>query len=139
MEGQPASFSFSQYSFDNIRFSVDSIIPGKPFKVGFNPSCVFSKAKSSANLELEVAISSEGAKLPFCEVSCKASFIFNEVYSIDEIPQYFYANSLAIIYPYIRAMISLISVQANIGVPIVLPVLNLSSLSDKLKQETREE
>lgn len=65
-------------------------------------------------------------------IECKAMFKF----SGEEIPEYFYANSIAIIFPYLRAFISTVSLQANITPPIMLPTLNLSSLKDELKNAT---
>lgn len=53
----------------------------------------------------------------------------------NEIPNYFYANSLAIIFPYIRAFVSTITLQSNMH-PIVLPTVNLMGLSEKLKRNT---
>lgn len=53
----------------------------------------------------------------------------------NEIPDYFYANSLAIIFPYIRAFVSTITLQSNMH-PIVLPTVNLMGLSEKLKRNT---
>lgn len=65
-------------------------------------------------------------------IVCKATFKL----STKNIPEYFYANSIAIIFPYLRAFISTVSLQANITPPIVLPTLNLSSLKDKLRDAT---
>lgn len=139
MEGKSASFSFNGYNFDEIRFSANMIDRNKPVNINFEPSCIFSKDKSEGNLNLKVAVSSDGKVSPFCMVSCNAAFVFNDVSSIEDIPDYFYTNSIAIVYPYIRAMVSLMSVQANVGQPIVLPVLNLTPLKETLKQNTREE
>lgn len=139
MEGKTASFSFSSYNFDEICFSANMIDKSKPININFEPSCVFLKDKSAGYLSLKVAVSSEGKVSPFCMVSCNAAFVFNDVGSIEDIPDYFYTNSIAIVYPYVRAMVSLMSVQANVGQPIVLPVLNLTPLKETLKQNTREE
>ncbi len=139
MEGKSASFSFNTYNFDEIHFSANMIDQSKPVNINFEPSCVFSKEKSAGYLCLKVAVLSEGKVSPFCMVSCNAVFVFNDVNSVEEIPDYFYTNSIAIVYPYVRAMVSLMSVQANVGQPIVLPVLNLTPLKETLKQNTREE
>lgn len=50
-------------------------------------------------------------------------------------PSYFYRNSIAIVFPYIRAFISTVTLQANIP-PIILPTMNLTSLEIPLKQNT---
>lgn len=60
----------------------------------------------------------------------------DEITSIDTIPEYFYANSIAIMFPYMRALISSLTIQANTR-PIVLPTMNLSSLGNDLQKNTK--
>ena len=59
-----------------------------------------------------------------------------QVSSVYEIPDYFYANSIAIIYPYLRAFVSTLTLQSN-AKPMVLPTMNLSSLEGDLRKNTR--
>lgn len=139
MEGCPASFSLKDYVFDEILFFVNRVDRNKRTNINFEPSCIFEKLKSNAKLIMKVTISSEGQDSPFCVVSCKANFLFDGVNSVSDIPQYFYTNSIAILYPYIRAMVSLVTVQSNIGRPVVLPLLNLTPLGEELKKLTKEE
>ena len=61
--------------------------------------------------------------------------MFNGSTSIEDIPEYFYPNSIAIIFPYIRAFVSTLSLQANVK-PIVLPTINLIGLTNELKENT---
>ena len=58
------------------------------------------------------------------------------VKSVDDIPNYFYANSIAIVYPYLRAFVSTLTLQSN-AKPMVLPTMNLSSLEGNLRKNTR--
>ena len=58
------------------------------------------------------------------------------VKSVDDIPNYFYANSIAIVYPYLRAFVSTLTLQSN-AKPMVLPTMNLSSLESDLRKNTR--
>ena len=53
----------------------------------------------------------------------------------NDIPGFFYPNSIAILFPYIRAFVSTLTLQANVT-PIVLPTLNLTNLQEKLKKNT---
>ena len=69
-------------------------------------------------------------------VSCVASFSFENVHELSDIPDYFYPNSIAILFPYIRAFVSTMSLQANIQ-PILLPTVNLIGLTDDLKNNTK--
>lgn len=72
------------------------------------------------------------------QVTCQAIFRFASDLDFDEIPEYFYQNSVAILFPYVRAFVSSLTLQANVT-PIVLETLNLSSLKEELKNNTTEE
>jgi len=58
------------------------------------------------------------------------------VTKVEEIPTYFYANSIAIVFPYLRAFVSTLTLQSN-AKPIVLPTMNLSSLEAELRRNTQ--
>lgn len=55
--------------------------------------------------------------------------------TIADIPEYFYPNSLAIVFPYVRAFVSTITLQANVQ-PVVLPTINLMGITEELKEQT---
>lgn len=54
---------------------------------------------------------------------------------LEEIPTFFYPNSLAILFPYVRAFVSTLSLQANVR-PVMLPTINLMGLTDRLRAQT---
>lgn len=60
---------------------------------------------------------------------------FENVNSFEEIPDFFYKNSIAILFPFVRAYVSIITIQANVP-SVMLPTLNLSSLESELKENT---
>ena len=64
-----------------------------------------------------------------------AIFSFENIITLAEIPNFFYLNSIAIVFPYIRAFISSLTLQANIN-PLILPVLNLTGLDKPLRENT---
>ena len=68
-------------------------------------------------------------------VNCIADYKFEDIHSLEDIPEYFYANSIAILFPYVRAFVSTVTLQANIR-PIVLPTYNVSPLQDMLIKNT---
>ena len=55
--------------------------------------------------------------------------------SLDEIPDFFYRNSIAIAYPYLRAFITNLTIQAG-QKPIIMPLLNLSELEKPFRENT---
>ena len=54
------------------------------------------------------------------------------------LPHYFAVNAPAILFPYIRAYISLLTSLSGVGT-VLLPTLNLSSLSKELLNNIKEE
>ena len=71
----------------------------------------------------------------FLKIVIEANFIFDDQALNDGIPSYFYPNSIAIIFPYIRSFVSALSTLANMK-PLILPLLNLNALQDVLLQNT---
>jgi preprotein translocase subunit SecB len=65
----------------------------------------------------------------------QTSFRFAGAISFEEIPNYFYKNAIAISYPYLRAFISTLTLQANVKL-MVLPLMNLSHLESELRANT---
>ena len=86
-------------------------------------------------LYFDVLVECKETNTDVIRVSCEATFTFGDSVSINDIPDYFYPNSLAIIFPYVRAFVSTITLQANIQ-PVVLPTINLMGLTESLKSQT---
>jgi preprotein translocase subunit SecB len=81
------------------------------------------------------AFNKDKIESPFVEVECVGIFKFADATTFDEIPDFFYRNSIAILFPFVRAYVSMITIQANVP-GIMLPTLNLVSLESILKQNT---
>ena len=64
-------------------------------------------------------------------------FGFTEPIELSEIPDFFYPNCMAIVFPYVRSFLSTLSLQANVP-PIILPIINFSDLQGVLKRNTKE-
>ena len=137
---EKVAFRFNNYYFTRakIEFPTQSE-RNLDLNVQFIPKGEFIKNDSIFNLYLTVIISSskDGVETNFVEVNCFSEFIFSEQINLCDIPGFFYPNSIAIIFPYIRAFISTLSLQANMN-PIILPTMNLTSLQEELKNNTTE-
>jgi preprotein translocase subunit SecB len=68
----------------------------------------------------------------------KATFSFDQDLELKDIPDYFYRNSLGIIYPYLRAFVSTITFQANLKPPMILPLFNLTELERSFRENVEE-
>lgn len=130
-----ASFSIEKYYFNQVHINLDNQSEDGLF-IDFRPSGVYSEKDKTYNLSIIFsAYSSKEDTKPFVEVKCVAIFKFSEIETFEEIPDFFYRNSIAILFPYIRAYISMVTNQANIT-QINLPTLNLTSLEKPLRDNT---
>jgi len=129
-----AAFSLNEYKFQkvNIDFSKKK---SNELNIEFIPQGIFHSKNSSFELIITFNAFNEDKNSPFVLIECISVFVFNKEIQFEDIPSYFYRNSIAIIFPYIRAFISTVTLQANIP-PIILPTMNLSSLEAPLRQNT---
>lgn len=138
MESTVAAFQLTDYYFSKVTLD-SALIINNDINISFDLSGVFSLSEdnkiSNYKLTFETLAKCKDSKSPFITVECIADFSFEGVSSLETIPDYFYQNSIAILFPYIRAYVSLVTNQANIK-PIILPTLNLTKLSAPLKENT---
>lgn len=131
---EKASFKLDNYHFT--KASLDFNVPEEAeLKISFSTRGIFHTKESRYELGFDVKVDCNETSKTIVNVSCIAMFSFTSEISIHEIPDYFYPNSLAIIFPYVRAFVSTISLQANIN-PIMLPTINLMGLTEELKSHT---
>ena len=132
---EKAAFKLDGYHFT--KASLDFNIPNDAeLNISFNPSGVFHSKEARYDLVFDVTVGCNETNTEVIKVSCEASFSFGNKISIEEVPEYFYPNSLAIVFPYVRAFVSTVSLQANVQ-PVVLPTINLMGLTEELKEQTK--
>lgn len=132
-----ASFSIEKYYFNQVHIDMNHRTSDNLF-VDFDPSGEFKINEKIYILSFIFSAFSSKEKdtAPFVQVKCVGVFKFEDVNSIDDVPDFFYRNSIAILFPYMRAYISIVTNQANIP-QIMLPTLNLSALEKPLKENTK--
>lgn len=130
-----AIFKFEDYQFSKISLDTNKIGgTDKSLSLDFNVSGEYDETKGKFILKFDFdAQNSQNESVIF--VSCRSTFSFENPIAIEDIPDFFYPNSIAIIFPYVRAMVSTLTLQANIQ-PIILPTINLLFLKDNLKGNT---
>lgn len=130
-----ARFKFKDYKITEFGFNSSNII-GDDIALKIDPEGVFNKSESLFSLTFKFYAfkKTDSPEKKFVNCKMTASFQFSEdVIDIEDIPTYFYANSIAIVFPYLRAFISSLTIQANLK-PMILPTMNLTSLSSPLKE-----
>jgi preprotein translocase subunit SecB len=133
---QKASFSIEKYVFDKVNIDLNNNT-SKDISLDFDTNGVYINEKSEFELTFSVKAFNEEKTInnPFLFIQCIGIFKFHNINSFDEIPDFFYRNCIAILFPYLRAYVSLVTTQANIP-GIILPTLNLSSLESELRNKT---
>lgn len=131
-----ASFSFQTYLIRKFSFfqpeSEQTVL-----SIDFSPVGEYDSAKNVYKLTLSFrARYGEKNDKDLIDLIAEGHFKFSDKTSKEDIPDYFYSNSIAILYPYIRAFVSTITAVSNTK-PLVLPTLNLASLAEPLKMNTK--
>lgn len=131
---EKAKFRLDGYFFK--KATLDFSNRGGDLNLSFHPNGVYHKETQTYTLQLAFVAENKGNCV--VSVDCVAEFSFVDCRGMDEIPEYFYTNSIAILFPYIRAFVSTLSLQANVNL-IILPTLNLTKLGEVLKTHTTVE
>ena len=129
-----AAFSLKEYRFKKVSIDFSKKISNE-LSIAFDPKGQFNSDNSTFELSIVFDAFNDNPDNSFVSIECISIFKFEDKINFEEIPTYFYRNSIAIIFPYIRAFISTVTLQANIP-PIILPTMNLSSLEKPLRENT---
>lgn len=130
---EKALFSFRHYSFSKAELNLKNLPDNASFSLSFSPSGVYDE--KSGSFELSLLFEAKVAAERVVQVECNSVFAFKDPIKLEDIPSYFYPNSIAIVYPYIRAFVSTLTLQANVQ-PIILPTMNLFGLQEELRKKT---
>lgn len=137
-----AEFSLKNYRFDKVTLDFTNVVSER-LRLNIEPFGLFNPTSKTFSLTFifNAYAAAEGddslpIEKPLVNIRCVAEFGFKNVNTLDDIPPYFYSNSIAILFPYVRAFISTVTLQANVS-PIMLPTMNLSSLQEELKKNTK--
>jgi len=134
----PASFRFLNYRVSEFHFYQQHEDDDRELDLNFNPSGSYFKKDGSYILEYDFIASyqeNEETK-EVVRANMISLFKFSEVIEFEDIPDYFYTNSLAITFPYLRAFVSTLTLMGNVSKMLVLPTLNLVNYKDELKSNT---
>jgi len=133
---EPAAFKLIDYNFSKTIIDYTYHREGD-LDINFDVEGKYNNDESRFYLSFEVLAIDEESNNSFISVSCQGIFEFKNVEKFEDIPNFFYVNSIAILFPYVRSYISTVTVQSNIK-PIILPTLNLTPLAKLLKDSSKE-
>ena len=129
-----ASFRLVDYHFDKIVLDLGNLKPNSEFNIDFIPEGKYYLSTNKYLLEFTFKANIDSSESDNILIHCVAEYEFQNVSNKEEIPSFFYANSIAILFPYIRAFVSTVTLQANVK-PLMLPTMNLSSLKEIWKNK----
>ncbi len=133
---QKAAFSIINYQFPNV--SIDfSNHKNNELSISFDTKGVFNSSNSVFELIFGIKVISSNSESSFVELVCKGDFKFESISALSDVPDFFYRNSIALLFPYVRAYLSIVTTQANVP-GVILPTLNLTGLEDELKKNTTQ-
>ncbi|MFN0049346.1 MAG: protein-export chaperone SecB [Cytophagales bacterium] len=126
-----ASFGFSSYKILNFSFN-EPKESSENISLFFEPSGIYDETNGEFCLTLIFQAKENDNDNFIITSKIQAVFRFSEAHDFEELPSFFYKNSIAIVFPYLRAFIGSLTIQANV-VPIMIPILNLSSIESDFK------
>lgn len=135
-----AEVNKSDFKFDNyiIRHSEHNIkrekLDADSLSLEINPKGV--KYNDKFILTLDIIVKDDAGNFDL-KIIVDGYFRFRENIPVDQLSKYFIINAPAIIFPYIRGYISMLTSLSGIG-NITLPVLNLTKLSKELATHIEE-
>lgn len=133
---QKSPFQFLNY------FIQESNIVRKPvekkydFSLSVTPYGFIDKNNNIFQLDLITEVSEKNERFK-CKVHCVGFFKFKDLINKSDISNYFYINSPAILYPYIRAYVAALTSLSGLET-IHLPTLNLTEIGKELEKHTKE-
>ncbi len=102
--------------------------------LSFDAAGILKSQQNVFILNLKLKIKSRDGNLKI-EIDAKGTFEFEPVEDVNNIGQFFYMNSTAILFPYLRAYIATLTNLSSVKT-INLPTMNLTNLAKELKQNT---
>ncbi len=130
-----SSLKFTNYVVDEVNFMTNPKAPKKNiWNLGFDINNVtdVNEERNKMKIDLMVSIFEGQEDAPFY-MKVKITGYF-ELVGEDDINK-FEANAIAIMYPYLRAIVSTYTASANVS-PVILPAINVNAmLKNKKEQE----
>lgn len=126
-----APIKFEGYKIESIQYGKDF----DPQDTDFNLGCSISDDLKSANVKIKIDFDDEH-KESHGQIEVVGHFSLNESLTEDEIKPLVFQNGAAILYPYVRTMISMITALDDSRVN-VMPTLNFVEMFKDYEQEEK--
>ncbi len=127
-------FNFVKYRVSEFSF-IETKVNNPEFNLSFNPSGVYNESTGEYELTINFESVENETKEVAIKACCIAEYKFDKAYKFDELPSHFFLGAIPIFFPYLRAFISTLTLQANSNV-LVLGLINFTNMAEPLKANT---
>lgn len=131
---EKSSFQFAGYKIVRSLIHINKNDFKDYFEINFEPHGTINIEESKFSLLLKIFINNKDHSI-IIELDVQSEFTFQGYESQEKLSNYFYTNTTAIIFPYIRAYISALTTLSGNGT-INLPLLNLTALGEIVQKNT---
>ena len=132
-----SSLKFINYIVNKVKYEAKNVQDKETswkLEVKVNNKTMINEEKNKMTITLTVKVFEGVENAPFhIEVTATGYF---ELIGDDDISKY-EANAIAIMYPYLRAIVSTYTASANIN-PLILPAINVNAMLKNKKEENEE-
>lgn len=133
-----SSLKFINYIVNKVKFKSNKTHNDKKvWRLLFDitNSTKVNEERDKMEIILKISVFKDQEKAPFnMEVEVSGFF---ELEGEDDITRY-EANAIAIMYPYLRAIVSTYTASANVA-PVILPAINVNAMLKRKKEENNDE
>lgn len=136
-ESTVSSLRFENYKVNKVEFKANEIKQQKQawnLKFNINNTTEVNKERNRMKITLAINIFEGVEDAPF-SMKVEISGFF-ELVGEDDITRY-EANAIAIMYPYLRAIVSTYTASANVS-PVILPAINVNAMLKNRKENVEE-
>lgn len=131
---EKSKFSFKGYTISRSLIELSEEVDVEKLSIKFNSSGEIDNTNGEYKLTLKVFVTDTDNSLNI-EITAEGLYSFDISEDQHALNGFFYVNSSAILFPYIRAHIATLSALSGISA-ITLPAMNLTALGKQLKENT---
>lgn len=130
------AFKFSKFKVAEFSFK-ETGKEHSGYSLQFDPTGIYNQSTGQYDVIINFkAFDNSDKSVEIINIKAVAVFNFEEPGDVSEIPQHFYPNSIAVAFPYVRAFISTLTMQANANI-LMLGLINFTNMAEPLKQNTK--
>lgn len=136
-ENASSGLRFIDYTVNKINFEINREFEERPLNVKFNIDRLVEYIEDDENtmlvtLDVSIFENAEKNNFPFSlEINLTGVFELDNIYMEDRV-SFAEVNAVAILFPYVRAIVSTFTANANVP-PLILPPINVVSLIENNK------